>query len=52
VGNYCLLKVDSSIPEVETVITQINQMISTVTDQAVKSMMGKGNTAQVLGSII
>jgi hypothetical protein len=44
--------VDSDIPEVATVISELKQMITTVTDQAVKSMMGKGNTSKFLGSVV
>jgi len=51
VGNYCLISIDSSIPEVNLIIEQLNAMIKSVTDHAVKSMMGKGNTANLLSSV-
>lgn len=47
-----MIAIDNSIPEVADVQAQITSLITTLADQAVKKMMGTGDVAQFMGSII
>jgi hypothetical protein len=51
-GNYCLIQVDSTITEVAALIDQITTLVTSMSDSAIKSLMGTGSMAQVMSSVI
>lgn len=47
-----MLSFDTNIEEVAAIKDQLETLLTSLGDQAVKKMMGEGNTAQFMGSII
>jgi len=52
IGNYCVLVMDSTITDLASVKDQILTLINSITEKAVKSMMGTGSMAQIMSSIL